>query len=220
MENQTERFEERIDDYRKIWKLSPMDLESHRRWYDFSRARDAMFAATDTAESPWYVVDANDQRRGAPELHRPPPEPDPLRRGAAREGEAAQAPAARGLRRAGLPVPPRPGEVLMARRCDAPWRRSTPDDTDDDRNGTPLSRRTRGRAAAEVDPAQGAERGRGAAAPAAVRPQPAGRQEEGVGLAGLPAPVPGLHADHPGGRGRRQPGRHRRVWARRWCWSA
>ncbi|HEX8032758.1 MAG TPA: polyphosphate kinase 2 [Ktedonobacterales bacterium] len=64
MENQTERFTERIDDYRKIWKLSPMDLESHRRWYDFSRARDAMFAATDTNESPWYVVDANDQRRG------------------------------------------------------------------------------------------------------------------------------------------------------------
>jgi polyphosphate kinase len=64
MENQTERFEERINDYRKIWKLSPMDLESHRRWYDYSRARDAMFAATDTPESPWYVVDSNDQRRG------------------------------------------------------------------------------------------------------------------------------------------------------------
>jgi polyphosphate kinase 2 len=63
-ENQTKRFQERIDDYRKIWKLSPMDLESHRRWYDFSRARDAMFAATDTPESPWYVVDSNDQRRG------------------------------------------------------------------------------------------------------------------------------------------------------------
>jgi polyphosphate kinase 2 len=64
MEDQTERFEERIHDYRKIWKLSPMDLESHRRWYDYSRARDAMFAATDTPESPWYVVDSHDQRRG------------------------------------------------------------------------------------------------------------------------------------------------------------
>jgi len=64
MEDQTERFEERIHDYRKIWKLSPMDLESHRRWYDYSRARDAMFAATDTAESPWYVVDSHDQKRG------------------------------------------------------------------------------------------------------------------------------------------------------------
>ncbi len=64
MEDQTERFQERINDYVKIWKLSPMDLESHRRWYDFSRARDAMFAATDTVESPWYVVDSHDQRRG------------------------------------------------------------------------------------------------------------------------------------------------------------
>jgi polyphosphate kinase 2 len=64
MEDQTERFTERIEDYRKIWKLSPMDLESHRRWYDYSRARDAMFAATDTNESPWHVVDYNDQRRG------------------------------------------------------------------------------------------------------------------------------------------------------------
>jgi len=64
MEDQTERFTERIEDYRKIWKLSPMDLESHRRWYDYSRARDAMFAATDTPDSPWYVVDSHDQRRG------------------------------------------------------------------------------------------------------------------------------------------------------------
>jgi len=63
MENQTKRFEERINDYVKIWKLSPMDLESHRRWYEFSRARDAMFAATDTPDNPWYVVDSNDQRR-------------------------------------------------------------------------------------------------------------------------------------------------------------
>ena len=62
-EEQTKRFEERIEDGRKIWKLSPMDLESHRRWYDYSRARDAMFDATDTVESPWMVVDANDQRR-------------------------------------------------------------------------------------------------------------------------------------------------------------
>jgi polyphosphate kinase 2 len=64
MEDQTERFQERIEDYRKIWKLSPMDLESHRRWYDYSRARDAMFASTDTPESPWYVVNSHDQRRG------------------------------------------------------------------------------------------------------------------------------------------------------------
>jgi polyphosphate kinase 2 len=64
MEDQTERFEERIHDYKKIWKLSPMDLESHRRWYDYSRARDAMFEATDTPETPWFVVDSHDQKRG------------------------------------------------------------------------------------------------------------------------------------------------------------
>jgi len=62
-EEQTRRFSERINDLRKIWKLSPMDLESHRRWYDYSQARDAMFAATDTKESPWYVVNADDKRR-------------------------------------------------------------------------------------------------------------------------------------------------------------
>jgi polyphosphate kinase 2 len=62
-QEQTRRFEERIHDGRKIWKLSPQDLEAHRRWYDYSRARDAMFAATDTLESPWYVIDAEDQKR-------------------------------------------------------------------------------------------------------------------------------------------------------------
>jgi polyphosphate kinase 2 len=62
-EEQTRRFSERINDPRKIWKLSPMDLESHRRWYDYAWARNAMFAATDTPESPWYVVKADDKRR-------------------------------------------------------------------------------------------------------------------------------------------------------------
>jgi polyphosphate kinase 2 len=62
-DEQTRRFSERMNDPRKIWKLSPMDLESHRRWYDYSRARDAMFAATDIPESPWYVVKADNKRR-------------------------------------------------------------------------------------------------------------------------------------------------------------
>jgi polyphosphate kinase 2 len=62
-EEQTRRLESRIEDGRKIWKLSPMDLESYSRWYDYSRARDAMFAATDTAWAPWYVVRSNDKRR-------------------------------------------------------------------------------------------------------------------------------------------------------------
>jgi polyphosphate kinase 2 len=59
---QTARFQDRIDDPMKIWKLSPMDLESHEKWYDYSRAKDAMFAATDTKHSPWNVVPADDKR--------------------------------------------------------------------------------------------------------------------------------------------------------------
>ena len=60
---QHKRFLARIKDPSKRWKLSPMDLESHRRWYDYSRARDAMLAATDTMASPWYIVPSNDKKR-------------------------------------------------------------------------------------------------------------------------------------------------------------
>ncbi|HEX5093223.1 MAG TPA: polyphosphate kinase 2 [Burkholderiales bacterium] len=63
MEEQTRRLEARIDDGRKIWKLSPMDLLSYSRWYDYSRARDEMFKATDTRWAPWYVVHSDDKRR-------------------------------------------------------------------------------------------------------------------------------------------------------------
>jgi polyphosphate kinase 2 len=62
-EEQTRRLLGRIDDPRKIWKLSPMDLKSYSRWYDYSRARDDMFAATDTGFAPWYVVRSDDKRR-------------------------------------------------------------------------------------------------------------------------------------------------------------
>ena len=62
-EEQTRRLESRIDDGRKIWKLSPMDLKSYSRWYDYSRARDEMFKATDTSWAPWYVVHSDDKRR-------------------------------------------------------------------------------------------------------------------------------------------------------------
>jgi polyphosphate kinase 2 len=60
---QHRRFQARIKDPTKRWKLSPMDLESHRRWYDYSRARDAMLAATDTALAPWYIVPSDDKKR-------------------------------------------------------------------------------------------------------------------------------------------------------------
>jgi polyphosphate kinase len=62
-DEQTRRLEARIDDGRKTWKLSPMDLESYSRWYDYSRARDDMFAHTDTAWAPWFVADSNDKKR-------------------------------------------------------------------------------------------------------------------------------------------------------------
>ena len=62
-EEQTRRLEARIDDGRKIWKLSPMDLKSYSRWYDYSRARDEMFQATETAWAPWFVVHSDDKRR-------------------------------------------------------------------------------------------------------------------------------------------------------------
>ena len=62
-EEQTRRLQARIDDGRKIWKLSPMDLKSYSRWYDYSRARDEMFKATDTPWAPWFVVRSDDKKR-------------------------------------------------------------------------------------------------------------------------------------------------------------
>ena len=62
-DEQERRMQARITDPTKIWKLSPMDLKSRRHWYDYSRARDDMFAATDTSYAPWHVVIADDKRR-------------------------------------------------------------------------------------------------------------------------------------------------------------
>jgi polyphosphate kinase 2 len=62
-EEQTRRLEGRIEDGRKIWKLSGMDVDSYGRWYDYSRARDEMFAASDTPYAPWYVARSDDKRR-------------------------------------------------------------------------------------------------------------------------------------------------------------
>jgi polyphosphate kinase len=61
---QTRRLEGRIHDPRKIWKLSDMDLKSYSRWFDYSRARDAMLAASDTSWAPWYVANTDDKQRG------------------------------------------------------------------------------------------------------------------------------------------------------------
>src|SRR6267154_688581 len=63
MEEQERRFEARIEDPLRQWKLSPMDTESFGRWYDYSRARDMMFEATDTKHAPWRLIRSNDKRR-------------------------------------------------------------------------------------------------------------------------------------------------------------
>jgi polyphosphate kinase len=62
-DEQTRRLESRVDDPRKVWKLTDMDLKSYSRWYDYARARDDMLAATDTAWAPWYVVSSDDKKR-------------------------------------------------------------------------------------------------------------------------------------------------------------
>jgi polyphosphate kinase len=62
-DEQERRFQDRLRDTAKHWKLSPMDLESRSRWVDYSRAKDEMFARTDTGRSPWWVVEADDKRR-------------------------------------------------------------------------------------------------------------------------------------------------------------
>jgi polyphosphate kinase 2 len=62
-EEQAKRFERRIEDPLRQWKLSPMDLPSREKWYEYSRARDAMLAATDTKQSPWFIVRSDDKKR-------------------------------------------------------------------------------------------------------------------------------------------------------------
>ena len=62
-QEQARRFEARIEDPLRQWKLSPTDLESRRRWYDYSRARDRMLEVTDTAQAPWYIVRSDNKRR-------------------------------------------------------------------------------------------------------------------------------------------------------------
>jgi polyphosphate kinase 2 len=63
MDEQEKRFRSRMEDPRKIWKLSPMDIESYRRWFDYSRARDAMLMATDRELTPWYIVRADNKKQ-------------------------------------------------------------------------------------------------------------------------------------------------------------
>jgi polyphosphate kinase 2 (PPK2 family) len=63
MDEQERRFEQRINDPLRQWKLSPMDVKSYSRWYDYSRARDAMFEATSNKATPWFVLRSDDKKR-------------------------------------------------------------------------------------------------------------------------------------------------------------
>jgi polyphosphate kinase 2 len=62
-DEQERRFQERMADRTKRWKISPMDLEARRRWFDYSKAKDVMFAHTDVEDSPWWVVEADSKKR-------------------------------------------------------------------------------------------------------------------------------------------------------------
>ena len=77
-EEQERRFQQRIKDPTRRWKLSPMDLESRTRWVEYSKAKDTMFAHTDIKQAPWYVVNADDKKRARSELHPTPSKPHPL----------------------------------------------------------------------------------------------------------------------------------------------
>ena len=77
-EEQERRFEARVTDPMRRWKLSETDLYSRTKWVDYSRAKDEMFVHTDIPEAPWYVVEADDKRRAPAQLHRAPADADPV----------------------------------------------------------------------------------------------------------------------------------------------
>ena len=101
-DEQERRFAARIDDPLRQWKLSPMDLESYGRWYDYSRARDMMLEATDSKHAPWYIVRSDDKRRARLNCISHILKIDPLQEGAADEGQAAQAFGQGQIRRSGI----------------------------------------------------------------------------------------------------------------------
>ena len=120
-DEQTRRLESRIHDPRKIWKLTDMDLKSYSRWYDYARARDAMFAATDTAWAPWYVADTNDKKARAAQYHQPPSQPGTLRTPPQSGRQATQASGCRWLRRPQPAVAAHSDPVLTGRKIAPRW---------------------------------------------------------------------------------------------------
>ena len=117
-EEQTRRLKSRMDDPRKIWKLSSMDLLSYGKWYDYSRARDQMLAATDSSWAPWFVANTDDKKRGRLNIishllaHVPY---EPLEH---REIKLPKRQPARGIRRPRPSPSTHPGTVLRTRSGD------------------------------------------------------------------------------------------------------
>jgi polyphosphate kinase 2 len=115
-EEQTRRLEARIDDGRKTWKLSDMDLKSYSRWYDYSRARDEMFLATDTAWASWYVVPSDNKRRARLNDALPHSQQDPLRGIGSPQGQIAGPSEIGRLQEPGLSIPGNTRDLLKQTR--------------------------------------------------------------------------------------------------------
>ena len=111
---QKRRFEARMEDPLRQWKLSPMDLPSRSKWFEYSRARDLMLKATDTKWAPWYILRSDDKKRARLNCIRHILNLIPYKKVAAREGQAAQALDEGRLRRPGVAEGPEvcAGEVL------------------------------------------------------------------------------------------------------------
>ena len=90
-DEQERRFRARVHDPLRQWKLSPMDVKSYTKWYDYSRARDEMFAATDHDAAPWFVLPSDDKKRARLQRHPAHPVTDPLPQDQARDGRAPEA---------------------------------------------------------------------------------------------------------------------------------
>jgi polyphosphate kinase len=103
-DEQTRRLKARINDPRKIWKLTDMDLRSYSRWFDYSRARDEMFRATDTAWAPWFVVPSDDKKRARLNVISHLLDQVPYERPDRREPELPKRQKANGYRDPGLPL--------------------------------------------------------------------------------------------------------------------
>ena len=211
-DEQTRRLESRIDDPRKIWKLSPTDLKSYGRRYAYLRARDTMIVQTGSGWAPWHVVDNDDKKRGRLNIITHLLSQIPYEPPGAHGREDAQAAEPQRVRRTG---------VVAAQHTDALLRHRGEDPTMTERVDTSRRGRHRhevvragtagGAGTARRRSRAGAVRGQSPGVVAAERTQRAPGRADDAGLAAVPVPVPELHADHPRGGGRRLDGDRRAL---------